>query len=337
MNPLSKLFTKTPSAMDIRLQLKQVERDQWKKRRELDVLEQTKQAKVEAAVAAKKAGQQDLVQDIFRDLRQVEIDHGYVQSDLRRLSLSKTALTAFLRKLEMLEKNKDHKSLQNMMRRYSSSAIQKTIDQAEVDDDTFSIMLEDVLGETELTATREKAQEDAGFAEFDRAIEQMAGAEAAGAWEKSAPAAMPRVETKVRPRHTPATMSENKEDLENAIRQMEQQLEMLDQQIADAKRDLADLRAQAAELKAQGASKEQELRDKQRELDVMIARGEFQETMLEALKTLISKVLEEVRELKQELDEKNRNADELERFIDSRERDLQDKQQQIAYLRSQLA
>lgn len=179
MKPLAKLFSRTPSASDLRLQLKQVERDQWKKRRELDVLEQKKQRKVDEAVAAKKAGRQELVQDIFRDLRQIEIDHGYVESELRRLSLSKTALTAFVRKLEMLEKNKDHRSLQNLIRRYNNSAIQKTIDQAEVGDDTFGAMLKDILGETEAAVDQEKDQEDAGFAEFDHAIEEMATAEAA--------------------------------------------------------------------------------------------------------------------------------------------------------------
>jgi hypothetical protein len=337
MNPLAKLFAKTPSARDIRLQLKQVERDQWKKRRELDALEQAKQAKVEAAVAAKKAGQQELVQEIFRDLRQNEIDHGHVNSDLRRLSLSKTALTAFLRKLEMLEKNNDHKSLQNLIRRYNSSSIQKAIDHAEVDDDTFGSMLQDILGETEFAVAQEKTQEDAGFADFDRAIEEMAGAAEAGARQKSAPAATPRVEARLRPSHAAHTMSETKEDLENAIRVMEQQIEMLNQQIAEAKRNLQELRARAAELRAQGENKDRELRDKQRELDVLIAKGEFEETMLEALKTMISKILEEVRELKQQEDDTNRKADEMERLIDSREQELDAKRQQIAYLRSQLA
>jgi hypothetical protein len=184
MNPLAKLFSRTPSALDIRLELKQIERDQWKKRRELDGLEQMKQAKVEAAVAAKKAGKQELVQDIFRDMRQIEIDHGYVHSDLRRLSLSKTALTAFLRKLEMLEKNKDHKSVQNLMRGYNSSSIQKVIDQAEVDDETFGSLLQDILGETESSVAQEKVKEDAGFAEFDRAIEEMAASEEPGTVEQ---------------------------------------------------------------------------------------------------------------------------------------------------------
>jgi chromosome segregation ATPase len=337
MNPLAKLFSRTPSALDIRLQLKQVERDQWKKRRELDALEQTKQAKVEAAVAAKKAGQQELVQDIFRDMRQIEIDHGYVNGDLRRLSLSKTALTAFLRKVEMLEKNKDHKSLQNLLRRYNSSSIQKTIDQAEVDDDTFGGMLQEILGEDDISFTQEKAQEDAGFAEFDRAIEQMAGAEEAGAREKPAPAATPRLEVKVRPNHTAHTMSEDQEHVEDQIRNLVERVETLKRQIEAVKRDLAELRARAADLKAQGASKDQELQDKQRELDDLIAKRECEETMLEAVRTLILKLLEEKKDLKQQEDETNSQADELEGSLNSMEQEVAAKEQEIAYLRSQLA
>jgi len=337
MNPPAKLFSRTFRAVDILLQLKQVERDQRKVRRKLDVLEQAKQAKVEAAVAAKKAGRQELVQDIFRDTRQIELDYGHVNSDLRRLSLCKTALTAFLRRTEMLEKNKDRKSLQKLMRRYKSSSIQKAIDQAEVDDDTFISMLQEILGETDVAVTQEEAREDAGFAEFDRAIEEMAAAEGSGARKQSTPMAIARIEARARTSRKAKIMAEDPAELEKAIRVMEQQIEILTQQIEEAKRNLADLRARAAELKAQVAIKEQELREQQRELEVLIAKGEFEETMLEALKTMISKILVQVKDLKQQEDEANSKAKEQESLIESKEQELAGKQQELAYLRSQLA
>ena len=184
MNLLDKLFSKTPSASDIRIQLKEIERDQKKKRRDLDVMTQEKQQKVKEAVAAKKAGKQEILRDIFREMRQMEIDNGYVNNDLRRLSLAKTALTSFLRKMEMLEQKKDRKSLQNLIVRFKESSIQKAIDGAEVDDDTFNDMLEEILGEEELSVTRGKVKEDSGFADFDKAIEQMARAEESGSEEE---------------------------------------------------------------------------------------------------------------------------------------------------------
>jgi len=180
MNLLDKLFSKTPDAGDIRVQLKELERDQKKKRRDLDVLEEKKQQKVKEAVTAKKGGKQEVLRDIFREMRQVEIDNGYVNNDLRRISLAKTALTSFLRKMEMLEKKQDRKSLQNLIVRFKDSAIQKAIDTAEVDDDTFNDMLEEILGEEELSVTQGKVKEDTGFADFDRAIGEMAKAEEAG-------------------------------------------------------------------------------------------------------------------------------------------------------------
>ena len=184
MNLLDKLFSKTPDAADIRVQLKELERDQKKKRRDLDVLEQKKQQKVKEAVTAKKGGKQEVLRDIFREMRQVEIDNGYVNNDLRRISLAKTALTSFLRKMEMLEKKKDRKSLQNLIVRFKDSAIQKAIDTAEVDDDTFNDMLEEILGEEELSVTQGKVKEDTGFADFDRAIGEMAKAEESGSDEE---------------------------------------------------------------------------------------------------------------------------------------------------------
>jgi hypothetical protein len=177
MNLLDKLFSKSPNGDDIRIQLKEIERDQKKKRRDLDIMDQKKQDKVKEALTAKKGGKQEVLRDIFREMRQIEIDNGYINSDLRRLSLAKTALTSFLRKMEMLENKKDRKSLQNLIVRFKDSTIQKAIDSAEVDDDTFNDMLEDVLGEEELSVTQGKVKEDTGFSDFDRAISEMAKAE----------------------------------------------------------------------------------------------------------------------------------------------------------------
>jgi hypothetical protein len=184
MNLLDRLFSKTPTAADIRVQLKEIERDQKKKRRDLDIKTQEKQEKVKEAVAAKKAGKQEVLRDVFREMRQMEIDNGYINNDLRRLSLAKTALTSFLRKMEMLEQKKDRKSLQNLIVRFKESSIQKAIDGAEVDDDTFNDMLEEILGEEELSVTQGRVKEDEGFADFDKAIGEMAKAEESGASEE---------------------------------------------------------------------------------------------------------------------------------------------------------
>jgi hypothetical protein len=147
-------------------------------------MDRQKQDKVKEAVAAKKSGKQEILRDVFREMRQVEIDNGYINSDLRRLSLAKTALTSFLRKMELLEKKKDRKSLQNLIIRFRESPIQKAIDAAEVDDETFNDMLEEILGEEELSVTSGKVKEDVGFSEFDRAIGEMAKAEEAGSDEE---------------------------------------------------------------------------------------------------------------------------------------------------------
>ena len=184
MKFMEKFFAKTPNAQDLRVQLKEIEREQKKKRRDLEVMDRQKQDKVKEAVTAKKSGKQEILRDVFREMRQVEIDNGYINSDLRRLSLAKTALTSFLRKMELLEKKKDRKSLQNLIIRFRESPIQKAIDAAEVDDETFNDMLEEILGEEELSVTSGKVKEDVGFSEFDRAIGEMAKAEEAGSDEE---------------------------------------------------------------------------------------------------------------------------------------------------------
>jgi|WetSurSiteA1Bulk_404760.scaffolds.fasta_scaffold07783_3 hypothetical protein len=184
MNFWNSLFSKTPTAPDLKVQLKEIDREQKKKRRDLEVRERAKQEKIREAVAAKKSGKQELLRDLFREMRQLEIDNSYTNTDLRRLSLSKTALTSFLRKMEMLEKKKDRKSLQNIIVRFRESSIQKAIDAAEVDDEAFQDMLEEILGEEEIDVTRGKVKEDAGFAQFDKAIGEMAKAEESGTDEE---------------------------------------------------------------------------------------------------------------------------------------------------------
>jgi hypothetical protein len=178
MNLIAKLFNKTPSVLDIRLHLKEIEREQAKQRRQLDVLAQTKQAKVNEAVGCKRAGKQEQVIEAFCEIRQIEIDISNANIDLRRISLSKTALASFLRKAQMLEEKKDRKSLQNLAARFRDISFQRTIDAAEVDDDSFNDMLKEILGEVEVAAVEGKTIEDPGFAEFDRAISQMAEADA---------------------------------------------------------------------------------------------------------------------------------------------------------------
>jgi len=171
-----KLFDKTPSSRKLRLQLKDIERTQRQKQRRLQVLVQTKEEWIREAVAAKQAGKQELVLDIFRKLRQLEIDRGYLTADLRRLALARSAAVALRAKLESLERSRDRKGLKDLLRRLKSSALQKAIDTAAVDDDTFGDMLREILAEEEMAAVETK-KEDAGFAEFDRAIGEMAEAD----------------------------------------------------------------------------------------------------------------------------------------------------------------
>ena len=183
MGMWNRMFKQSPTAEDIRVQLKEVEREQKKQRRELDLAEQAKQAKLRAAIKAKRDGKAELQRDVFRELRQMEIDRGFLDKELRRLSLSKTALTRFIRQIDMLERRKDGKSLQNLILRFKDSDLQRAIDAASVDDDTFNDMLEEILGDEELAIESERVREDGGFREFDQALEQLIKAEDAGAEE----------------------------------------------------------------------------------------------------------------------------------------------------------
>ena len=73
-----------------------------------------------------------------------------------------------------------------MILRFKESDIQTAISKAEVDDDTFNDMLEEILGDEELAVGDGKVKEDAGFAEFSTALKKMNEATEAGSDEEVA-------------------------------------------------------------------------------------------------------------------------------------------------------
>jgi hypothetical protein len=337
MNLLSKLFNKTPSATDIRLHLKEIEREQRNKRRDLEVMEQTKGQKVQEAVAAKKAGRQEVLRDVFREMRQAEIDWGHVNEDLRRLSLAKTALTSFLRRVEMLERSKDSKSLQNLMVRFRNSPIQKTIDAAEIDNDTFNGLLAEILGEEELAGARTRVGEDPGFAEFDRAIEDMARAEEAGAHE---PLEM-NMEPEVHPTHRDLSNIElqelTAEDRRRMIDDLKREIDQLQKKIDEKKRQAAELRAQAARQEAEAANMEQDRKSREAKLGELQKDPEIPIEQIRELQRMIENIMENLEDMKRAAIRNLAQADQLDAEAASLEADAKSKERQIADLRADLA
>jgi hypothetical protein len=335
MSLLGKVFGKTPSAKDIRLHLKELEREQRKKRRDLEVMAQTKQQKVQEAVEAKRSGKQELLRDIFRETRQVEIDWGHINSDLRRLSLTKTALGSILRRVEMLERGKDRKGLQKLITRFNRSSIQQTIDNAAVDDDTFNEMLEEILGEEETSAPQGRTTEDPGFAEFDRTITAMARAEDAGVTEP--PVTKKTAFVRSAALRKARMLSDDDAELEKEIREMEQEVEELNKEIEEMKRQVAELRTIAADLEAQADGKDEEVKAMQAECEALIAEGEANIAQITLLKKMMSDMLELIKALRDEASEDTSKADQLDSQVAAKERELASKENELAALRAQLA
>jgi hypothetical protein len=177
MNPLAKLFSRPPSGSEIEQRLKELELDRKKKQRDLTMLEMKKQDKVKQAVEAKKAGKENLLRDLFREISQIEVEIGNSNEELRRFSLSKTALISFQRKIKLLEEKKDRKGLQKLIERFSTGSIQNAIDKASVDDDQFQELLDDVLEDAETPGSRGRDADDPHFSDFERTIAAMANAE----------------------------------------------------------------------------------------------------------------------------------------------------------------
>jgi hypothetical protein len=175
-----RLFNSMPTPEDLQLQLRTIEREQARKRRDMEVKDEEKAQRLKAAVLAQKAGKRELLQDVYRELQQVEIDKNYLSHDLRRLSLSKTAMASFLRKVESLEKRKDRKSMESLIMRFNSNeALRRAIDKGDISDEAFNSLLEDVLQDETAAVTGTREKEDAGFSQFEAALAKMAEAETA--------------------------------------------------------------------------------------------------------------------------------------------------------------
>jgi len=173
-----RLFNAPPSPEDIQLQMKEVEREQKRKRRDMELKDEEKNRLMKDALSAQKAGKREKLQDLYRDLQQVEIDKNYIGKDLRRLSLSKTALNSFLRKVQSLEKHHDRKSMESLILRFNQSKeLQRAIDSADVSDEAFNSMLEGVLDDETAAVVGSRVREDSGFSAFEQALGKMADAE----------------------------------------------------------------------------------------------------------------------------------------------------------------
>jgi hypothetical protein len=173
-------FSKSPKAKDLRLELKEIDRQQKIKKRELKQAESRKEEKIKETVAVTRSGEKGALGNEFRVLRQIEMDIGYLNVDLRRLSLARTALSMFLKKME----SQDRKSLQELAIRFRESPIQKAIDSAEIDDPTFNRMLKEVFENEKTPAADGQAKTDPLFKAFEHAVSKLAEAEDAGADEQ---------------------------------------------------------------------------------------------------------------------------------------------------------
>ncbi len=188
---------KTPTADDIRIQIKQTERDQHKKRRELEIKEREKTGMITAAKTAKERGKNELLRDQFRQLRQMEIANGYLNKDLKRLSLEKVALTALERKVALAERQESGRSAERLIKDLMSSPIGQAIDKGEVAEEAFIELLDETLGDEELALNTDQVKEDEGFANFEQALIQVINAEA-GAEDEDLTKALGEVERAIK-------------------------------------------------------------------------------------------------------------------------------------------
>lgn len=260
MDLLTRLLGKTPGTQDVRQQLKDIELNRKKRGRDLALLEQSKQERLRRAVEAKKSGRRDLLRDYYRELSQIEIDIGYTQNDLRRLSLARIALNAFLTRLTMLEQKRDRKGLQYLITRFRDSSVQSAIDKAAVDDDTFGHMLDEILGE-QIPVARGDEIEERGWEVFDRTIGDMVTAEQTSAVGQSSPERRSSSRKQpAGPRHSEAFPAYGPRWGETAD-ELRQKAWSLEQQIAYLKQEADQLRAQittnadrVAQMSAQAAA-----------------------------------------------------------------------------------
>ncbi len=303
MNRISGLFSSLPGASKLRQLVKEVEHDQRKKQRDLAMLEATKSEKVRQAVEAKKAGKQALLRDIYRDVSQTEIDIASANSDLRRLWLTKTALSSFARKMETFDAKRDRKGLEALVRRIQTSSMQKAIDDAQVDDESFHALLQDILGEEEDLAAGREERPDAGFAEFDRAIGALAKSEAVDAGGQAVTAAGA----------SPVPLSTDQE----------QELAFLDSRIAELLAKMAELerqitgnQQQASQLQNEAASQRSEAADAHSKAQELMANPDTQ-TQGQDLEAHARALEEKARELDAKAGDLAREMDSLRRMFES--------------------
>jgi proline iminopeptidase len=163
MKPLEKLLSANPSAIEIRVHLKEVELLQQSRQGDLNVVENDKRIKAQEAVFAEKDGRKEALGNVSRETKRIEIESMIINNDLRCLKRTRTVLMYLLRRVEEMEGRKDSKSAENLILRFTKSAFQKAIDSAEIEDEDFERLLEELLGENGEAA-------DQGITKDDRVV-----------------------------------------------------------------------------------------------------------------------------------------------------------------------
>jgi proline iminopeptidase len=154
MKPLERLLDENPSALDIRVHLKEIELQQKSRQRDLDVLAINRQLNEKEAIFARKDGGQKVLSAISREAQRIESEYVVINNDLRHLSRTRVALTYLLRRVEVLERE-DPQSSRDLVLRFRKSPLRKAIDSAEIEDEAFRRILGEALGESRAAADQD--------------------------------------------------------------------------------------------------------------------------------------------------------------------------------------
>jgi hypothetical protein len=123
MKPLERLLAENPSALDIRVHLKEIGLEQKSRQCDLDVLAINRQLNQKEAIFARKDGGQKALSAISREAQRIESEYVVIHNDLQRLLRIRVALTHLLRCVEVLER-KDPQSARDLLSRFRKSPLQ---------------------------------------------------------------------------------------------------------------------------------------------------------------------------------------------------------------------
>lgn len=172
---------KKVTSKELRIQLRRIERQRLRKRRELKKVESRQAELIEQVKEARRDGNSIEVDYMWEELKGLKIDKAYLIREATVLNLEGITVKKYVRGMERMERRDNHEGIQKLLTRLRGSGLDAKLQAENINTDEYLDELRAVLEETGLEMDlMTDGDEDPEKAAFLAEIDEINAAEESG-------------------------------------------------------------------------------------------------------------------------------------------------------------